>query len=79
MVGRQETSVRPPTLLECSIHKSLKHDHVVKLLDVFEVDSDTFCTVLELCEGDDLDARLKTPEVCLNVKREQSWRKFSPG
>ena len=44
---------------ECSIHKSLKHDHVVKLLDVFEVDSDTFCTVLELCEGDDLDARLK--------------------
>ena len=57
MVGRAETSVRPPRRSrECSIHKSLKHDHVVKLLDVFEVDSDTFCTVLELCEGDDLDA-----------------------
>ena len=32
---------------------------MVRLIDVFEVDSDSFCTVLELCTGDDLDARLK--------------------
>ena len=29
------------------------------MIDVFEVDRDSFCTVLELCTGDDLDARLK--------------------
>ena len=56
---RKRTYVRHAAR-ECSIHKSLDHPHVVRLIDVFEVDSDSFCTVLELCTGDDLDARLKS-------------------
>jgi hypothetical protein len=39
--------------------KRVKHDAIVRLFDVFEIDDDSFCTVLELCEGDDLDAHLK--------------------
>jgi len=39
--------------------KRVKHECIVRLFDVFEIDSDSFCTVLELCEGDDLDAYLK--------------------
>jgi len=30
---------------ECSIHKQLQHASVVRLIDVFEVDADSFCTV----------------------------------
>ena len=45
---------------ECEIHKQLSHVSVVQLIDVFEVDQNCFCTVLELCRGDDLDARLKS-------------------
>ena len=39
--------------------KRVKHESIVRLFDVFEIDSDSFCTVLELCDGDDLDAYLK--------------------
>jgi tousled-like kinase len=55
---RKRTYVRHAAR-ECSIHKQLRHPAVVRLIDVFEVDKDSFCTVLELCTGDDLDARLK--------------------
>lgn len=55
---RKRTYVRHAAR-ECSIHKQLVHPAVVRLSDVFEVDNDSFCTVLELCTGDDLDARLK--------------------
>lgn len=48
---------------EYTIHKSLKHPRVVRLIDVFEIDDDSFCTVLEYCEGTDLDAFLKTRKV----------------
>jgi tousled-like kinase len=44
---------------EYEIHKALSHPNIVRLLDVFEIDQDSFATVLELCEGDDLDMRLK--------------------
>lgn len=44
---------------EYDIHRSVKHDRIVRLLDVFEIDSDSFATVLELCQGTDLDAILK--------------------
>ena len=44
---------------EYSIMKRMKHDSIVRLFDVFEIDDDSFCTVLELCEGDDLDVYLK--------------------
>jgi tousled-like kinase len=33
---------------------------VVKLFDVFEIDMNSFATVLELCRGTDLDEKLKT-------------------
>jgi tousled-like kinase len=37
----------------------MAHNNIVRLFDVFEIDSDSFCTVLELCEGHDLDIHLK--------------------
>ncbi len=35
------------------------------LLDIFELDSCTFATVLELCEGGDLDSHLQSHHVRL--------------
>ncbi|CAF2991406.1 unnamed protein product [Rotaria sp. Silwood2] len=46
-------------LREYNIHKNLEHKRIVKLLDVFEIDTDSFCTVLEYCDGKDLDFFLK--------------------
>ena len=57
--ARKQTYVRHAQR-ECVIHKRLRHANVVEMIDVFEVDRDSFCTVLELCTGDDLDARLKS-------------------
>jgi tousled-like kinase len=37
----------------------LDHPRVVKLYDVFEIDANSFCTVLEYCDGHDLDFYLK--------------------
>ena len=37
----------------------MAHENIVSLIDVFEIDHDSFATVLELCEGEDLDMRLK--------------------
>lgn len=45
---------------EYEIHKELNHINIVRLRNVFEVDENTFCTVLDLCEGHDLDILLKT-------------------
>jgi tousled-like kinase len=44
---------------EYEIHKNMKHENIVSLIEVFEIDHDSFATVLELCEGEDLDMRLK--------------------
>ncbi|ESO96664.1 hypothetical protein LOTGIDRAFT_54679, partial [Lottia gigantea] len=46
-------------LREYNIHKSLNHPRIVRLYDVFEIDNNSFCTVLEYCEGNDLDFYLK--------------------
>ncbi|KAK2431270.1 non-specific serine/threonine protein kinase [Trifolium repens] len=46
-------------LREYNIHKTLIHPHIVRLWDIFEIDTNTFCTVLEYCSGKDLDAVLK--------------------
>ncbi|KAJ1522571.1 hypothetical protein ONE63_001756 [Megalurothrips usitatus] len=46
-------------LREYNIHKLLDHPRVVKLYDVFEIDANSFCTVLEYCDGHDLDFYLK--------------------
>ncbi|KAL3693299.1 hypothetical protein R1sor_006950 [Riccia sorocarpa] len=49
---------------EYNIHKGLIHNHIVRLWDIFEIDQNTFCTVLEYCSGKDLDATLKaTPSL----------------
>ncbi|XP_065312922.1 serine/threonine-protein kinase tousled-like 2 [Gordionus sp. m RMFG-2023] len=44
---------------EYNIHKGLNHDKIIKLFDVFEIDNNSFCTVLEYCDGNDLDFYLK--------------------
>lgn len=44
---------------EYDIQKSLDHPHIVSLFDVFEIDQMSFCTVLEFCDGNDLDFYLK--------------------
>ncbi|XP_076361504.1 serine/threonine-protein kinase tousled-like 2 isoform X5 [Tachypleus tridentatus] len=46
-------------LREYNIHKALDHPRVVKLYDVFEIDANSFCTVLGYCDGHDLDFCLK--------------------
>uniref|UniRef100_A0AC35U0C3 Protein kinase domain-containing protein n=1 Tax=Rhabditophanes sp. KR3021 TaxID=114890 RepID=A0AC35U0C3_9BILA len=44
---------------EKDIHKSLDHPRIVRLSDLFTVDNHCFCTVLEYCDGNDLDFYLK--------------------
>ena len=44
---------------EYNIHRRLNHPKVVQLYDVFEIDSECFCTVLELCGGGDLDSYIR--------------------
>lgn len=46
-------------LREYNIHKSLEQARIVRLYDVFEIDNNSFCTVLEYCDGNDLDFYLK--------------------
>ncbi|PIN20930.1 Tousled-like protein kinase [Handroanthus impetiginosus] len=48
---------------EYNIHKTLVHHNIVRLWDIFEIDQNTFCTVLEYCSGKDLDAVLKATPV----------------
>ncbi|KAL5575136.1 hypothetical protein UlMin_016835 [Ulmus minor] len=48
---------------ESDIHKTLVHHHIVRLWDIFTIDHNTFCTVLEYCSGKDLDAVLKATPV----------------
>jgi len=44
---------------EFEIHQVVRHPRIVSLFDVFEIDDDTFATVLECCKGTDLDTILK--------------------
>ena len=48
---------------EYNIHKELNHPNVVSLIDVFNVNEDTFCTVLEKCGGGDLDLYIKRNKI----------------
>lgn len=36
---------------EYAIHREMSHPRVVRLFDVFEIDSSSFATVLEYCKG----------------------------
>lgn len=47
---------------EYHIHRQLYHPRIVKLLDIFEIDNNTFATVLELCMGGDLDGYIRSQE-----------------
>ena len=47
-------------LREYQIHKALNHPRVVQLSDVFEIDHASFCTVLDYCDGKDLETYLQT-------------------
>ena len=44
---------------EYEIHRDVRHPRIVSLYDVFEIDNDSFATVLECCKGTDLDTLLK--------------------
>ena len=44
---------------EYEIHRDVRHPRIVSLFDVFEIDTDSFATVLECCKGTDLDTLLK--------------------
>ena len=44
---------------EYNIHRDMRHPRVVQLYDVFEIDVNSFATVLEYCKGIDLDEKLK--------------------
>ncbi|CDS40273.1 serine:threonine protein kinase tousled [Echinococcus multilocularis] len=50
-------------LREIEIHKTLNHQRIVKVFDVFDIDHDAFCTIQEYCEGNDLDFFLKQNKV----------------
>jgi len=56
---------------EYNIHKMLDHPRVVKLYDVFEIDENSFGTVMELCTGGDLDTYLKQ-HICLPEKESKA-------
>jgi tousled-like kinase len=44
---------------EYEIHRQVRHSRIVSLFDVFEIDNNSFATVLECCKGTDLDTLLK--------------------
>eukprot|EP01103_Thecamoeba_quadrilineata_P020472 TRINITY_DN879_c0_g1_i2.p1 TRINITY_DN879_c0_g1~~TRINITY_DN879_c0_g1_i2.p1 ORF type:complete len:661 (-),score=170.81 TRINITY_DN879_c0_g1_i2:313-2295(-) len=56
---QKKKSYSKHVLREYDIHKSVNHPQVVRLFDVFEVDENSLCTVLEFCDGGDLDFYLK--------------------
>lgn len=47
---------------EYHIHRALHHSKIVQLLDIFEIDNNTFATVLELCTGGDLETYTREHE-----------------
>ena len=48
---------------EYNIHRHLAHARIVALLDIFEVDPNTFATVLALCPGGELERHLLEHQV----------------
>lgn len=48
---------------EYHIHKALDHPRIVSLLDIFEIDNNTFATILQLADGGDLDSYIKQHEM----------------
>jgi tousled-like kinase len=48
---------------EYEIHRQVRHPRIVSFYDVFEIDEDSFATVLEVCSGKDLDSLLKSKRI----------------
>ena len=48
---------------ENDIYKQIKHSKVVNHYDTFEIDQNSFCSVLEICSGPDLYTYLKLHKV----------------
>ena len=46
--------------------RELNHPRVVGLRDIYEIDSHTFATVLEVCRGGDLESYLQEHQVPLS-------------
>ena len=47
--------------------QSLVHPRVVRLYDVFEIDLNSFATVMEFCTGSDLEQYLKVSGEARNM------------
>ena len=41
------------------IHRALNHPRIVQFYDIFEIDENSFCIVLEYCAGSDLDLYMR--------------------
>eukprot|EP00828_Plagiopyla_frontata_P045209 TRINITY_DN7665_c0_g3_i1.p2 TRINITY_DN7665_c0_g3~~TRINITY_DN7665_c0_g3_i1.p2 ORF type:complete len:265 (+),score=24.25 TRINITY_DN7665_c0_g3_i1:178-972(+) len=50
-------------LRENQIHQKLSHPNIIMQYDTLELDCNSFCTVLEYCEGQDLSQYLKKMKV----------------
>eukprot|EP01090_Pellita_catalonica_P004936 TRINITY_DN1474_c0_g1_i4.p1 TRINITY_DN1474_c0_g1~~TRINITY_DN1474_c0_g1_i4.p1 ORF type:complete len:678 (+),score=129.02 TRINITY_DN1474_c0_g1_i4:147-2180(+) len=57
--GQKKRSYTKHSVREYRIHESLNHPCVVRQYDVFQIEENSFCTVLEFCEDGDLDVYLK--------------------
>eukprot|EP01128_Nolandella_sp_AFSM9_P003263 TRINITY_DN1387_c0_g1_i1.p1 TRINITY_DN1387_c0_g1~~TRINITY_DN1387_c0_g1_i1.p1 ORF type:complete len:619 (+),score=106.50 TRINITY_DN1387_c0_g1_i1:24-1880(+) len=47
------------SIREYNIHKTLDHPQIIRFFDIFEIDENSFCTVLNFCKGGDVDSLLK--------------------
>jgi len=48
---------------EFEVHKELNHPNIVRLYDCLHIDDNSFATVLEYCEGQDLSGYLKQHKI----------------
>jgi tousled-like kinase len=60
---------------EMETHSTLKHPNIIQLYETVHIDQDSFCTILEFCDGPDLSAyikqktRVSEPEAKLIIKQ----------
>lgn len=64
--GRKQNYIKHATR-EYAINRSVNHENIIKFVDVFEIDSNAFATVLEYSNGTDLEKYLEQNDV-LNEK-----------
>lgn len=51
------------SIRESEIHRRLNHPNIVKLYDTIHLEGDSFCNIIEYCEGSDLSSLLKRSKV----------------